>query len=185
MRILAAVDGSCWSEAVVEELTSRPWPARSQVLVFSVAHPYPLLPDPFFIQAAHHYESLDEEQARALRDTESAALRIRAARPGLEVDTATAIGSPQKLILAEAEEWGADLILVGSHGRGLATRFLLGSVSTAVVLHAHCSVEVVRSGDRHDAKPAGAKPPKHTSRRPSAKPKAKPRKPAGSKKTSA
>ena len=39
---------------------------------------------------------------------------------------------------------GADLILVGSHGRGAAGRFLLGSVSTAIALHAPCSVEIVR-----------------------------------------
>ena len=48
------------------------------------------------------------------------------------------------MILDEAESWGADLIVLVSHGYGPLKRFLLGSVSQAVVSHAKCSVEVVR-----------------------------------------
>ena len=53
-------------------------------------------------------------------------------------------GAPRPVILDEAENWGADLIVMGSHGYGAWKRFLLGSVSQAVVSHAKCSVEVVR-----------------------------------------
>jgi nucleotide-binding universal stress UspA family protein len=53
-------------------------------------------------------------------------------------------GSPKHTILEEAEAFNADLIVLGSHGRGRVERFLLGSVSLAVVTHAKCSVEVVR-----------------------------------------
>ncbi len=45
----------------------------------------------------------------------------------------------------EAERWGADLIVMGSRGLGTWNRLLLGSVSSAVVNHAKCSVEIVRS----------------------------------------
>ena len=48
------------------------------------------------------------------------------------------------MILDEAQRWGADLIVVGSHGYRAWERFLLGSVSQMVVSHAKCSVEVVR-----------------------------------------
>jgi nucleotide-binding universal stress UspA family protein len=44
----------------------------------------------------------------------------------------------------EAERWGADLIVLGSHGHGATMRMRLGSVSHRVVLHAPCSVEVIR-----------------------------------------
>lgn len=54
-------------------------------------------------------------------------------------------GSPKRVILEEAERWGADLIMVGSHGYGFWNRLLLGSVSQAITTHANCSVEIVRA----------------------------------------
>ncbi len=47
-------------------------------------------------------------------------------------------------IIDTAQDWRADLIVVGSHGRRGLSRFLLGSVSQAVVAHAPCSVAVIR-----------------------------------------
>jgi nucleotide-binding universal stress UspA family protein len=60
------------------------------------------------------------------------------------VTTEVLTGSPKRIIVEEAETWGADLIVVGSHGYRGWERLLLGSVSQAVVSHADCSVEVVR-----------------------------------------
>ena len=62
-----------------------------------------------------------------------------------EITTETVEGSPKRVILDEAERWDAELIVVGSHGRRGLQRFLLGSVSQAVALHAPCSVEIVRA----------------------------------------
>jgi nucleotide-binding universal stress UspA family protein len=53
-------------------------------------------------------------------------------------------GPPSQAIVDEAESWGADLIVMGSRGQGTWGRLLLGSVSSAVVHHATCSVEIVR-----------------------------------------
>ena len=53
-------------------------------------------------------------------------------------------GSPKRIIVEEAETWGADLVVVGSHGYRSWERMLLGSVSQAVAAHAECSVEIVR-----------------------------------------
>ena len=65
---------------------------------------------------------------------------------GLEATSTVAVPSatPKELILSEAAEWDANLIVVGSHGRRGVNRLLLGSVSEAVALHANCSVEIVR-----------------------------------------
>ena len=52
--------------------------------------------------------------------------------------------SPRTVIVDAADEWQADLIVVGSHGRTGLQRLVLGSVSQSVVAHAHCSGEVVR-----------------------------------------
>ena len=52
-------------------------------------------------------------------------------------------GDPKRVLIEEAEQWGADCIFVGARGLRRLERFLLGSVSTAVAARAHCSVEVV------------------------------------------
>lgn len=69
---------------------------------------------------------------------------IRENAPDLKVAVEALEGSPKTVIIEEAERWGANLIVLGSHGYGALKRFLLGSVAHAVVLHAPCSVEVVR-----------------------------------------
>ena len=86
------------------------------------------------------------EQAQAV--VEAAATKVAAqVDQTISVNTAVLIGSPRSAILEESEDWKADLIVVGSHGYGPWQRFLLGSVSQAVVSHAKCSVEVVRCNE--------------------------------------
>ena len=63
---------------------------------------------------------------------------------GLKATTVVLSGNPKEVILEEAKKWNADLIVVGSHGRRGFKRFLLGSVSEAIAINAHCSVVVVR-----------------------------------------
>lgn len=147
MKILLAVDGSNFSQAAIEELIRRPWPSGTEVRVLSVVHPFPYIPmlDPGFVSPAAHFDSLQQERERASRDVDKAAKEIGERAPDLQVAAEALEGSPKKMIVEEAERWGADLIIVGSHGYGPVKRFLLGSVAQAVVLHAPCSVEVVRS----------------------------------------
>jgi len=57
------------------------------------------------------------------------------------------VASPKEIILQEAAEWPADMIVLGSHGSSGLSRFLLGSTSEAVATHATCSVEVIRARD--------------------------------------
>lgn len=85
-------------------------------------------------------------QARARKAVESAERKLGARKESakLKVSTKVAGGSPKQAILDEADAFKADLIVLGSHGGGRIERFLLGSVSLAVVTHAKCSVEIVR-----------------------------------------
>ena len=55
------------------------------------------------------------------------------------------VGKPASEIVKAAREWPADLIVVGSHGRGRVERLLLGSVAEAVTRHAACPVLIVRA----------------------------------------
>jgi nucleotide-binding universal stress UspA family protein len=74
--------------------------------------------------------------AEALRAGEGTALT--------GVSTGVVTGSLKRTIVEESEEWGADLIVLGSHGYHTWERMLLGSVSQSVAAHAQCSVEIVR-----------------------------------------
>jgi nucleotide-binding universal stress UspA family protein len=145
MKILLAVDDSKYSQAAIEEVIRRPWPSDTQIRVLSVVHPLKfIVPVPSFLGQEAYYQSLDEERERASRDINKAAKEIRERAPELHVAVEALEGSPKKMIVEQAETWGADLIIVGSHGHGPVERFLLGSVAQSVVLHAPCSVEVVR-----------------------------------------
>lgn len=68
----------------------------------------------------------------------------------LKVSTEIVQGSPRQVIVDKAEKWHADLIVMGSRGLGAWNRLLLGSVSSAVVHHAKCSVEIVRRPEATD-----------------------------------
>jgi nucleotide-binding universal stress UspA family protein len=90
-------------------------------------------------------ERADLFLARAAETLEDAGIA-----PGA-VATKVVYDSPRRAILEEAAGWGADLIVLGSHGYGVLRRFLLGSVAITVAEHAHCSVEIVRPKVRRDA----------------------------------
>jgi nucleotide-binding universal stress UspA family protein len=53
------------------------------------------------------------------------------------------VGQPVAEILAEADEWHADLLVMGTYGRSGASRFLIGSVAESVLRRVQCSVLVV------------------------------------------
>jgi universal stress protein F len=72
-----------------------------------------------------------------------AAIAGRIDYPPERISTAVLFGPVYHMVLAEAEAWGADLIVLGSHRPG-ADRFLMGSTASAIVRHAKCSVWVVR-----------------------------------------
>ena len=94
------------------------------------------------------YEEMERdarERAQAAVIKAAATMREDKGSPQLNVKTEVLAGSAKRVILEDAETFGADLIVVGSHGQGNFERFLLGSVSQAVALHAKCSVEIVRN----------------------------------------
>lgn len=100
----------------------------------------------------HFVTVIDRNQAHTtadrVRDDLVARLRgvFEARRPGVEIDffVHARIGEPVKEILDVAREIGADMIVLGSHGRGAMGRLLIGSVSEAVLHGAECPVLVVR-----------------------------------------
>jgi nucleotide-binding universal stress UspA family protein len=144
MKILLAIDGSPCSEAAVEEIAKRPWPADSQVRVISVVEPPALLTVEPYIDSTDYFAEVEKAAGDAARKViERAAAKLREGG-NLMVATEVLRGSPRRVIVEEAETWSADLIAIGSHGYGTWERLLLGSVSQSVATHAECSVEIVR-----------------------------------------
>lgn len=145
MKVLLAVDGSPHSHLAAAEVAERPWPDGTAVEVLTVLHAAaPLIIDPALVLAAAHVDQLDEQRRSATRLLDDVVARIRMRAPGLEVTTKVMEGLPADAIVQEAQDWGADLVVVGSHGYGRFKRMVLGSVAGAVVANAPCSVHVAR-----------------------------------------
>jgi nucleotide-binding universal stress UspA family protein len=84
-----------------------------------------------------------DAQQREWAEKELGALTAKIKLPRERVSAVVRIGGIYPEILAEADEWGADLIVIGSHRPAMST-YLLGSNAKTVVRHAKCSVLVVR-----------------------------------------
>ena len=138
MKILLAVDDSKFSEAAVQAVIARHKVQCLEVRVLHAAEPPTLFTAPEMAEYVPPEESAQEAKALVAKNADA----IRST--GINVTTSIVQGDPKSAIIDDAEAWGADLIVLGSHGRKGLQRFLLGSVSEAVLRHAHCSVEVVR-----------------------------------------
>ena len=144
MKILLAIDGSTCSDVAVEEVARRPWPEGSSLKVLTVLEPpVPPTPETWAVPASY-FEEIEMALRKQGQNTIESALQKLKTNKTLSLSSIIVLGSPRPVILDEAESWGADLLVLGSHGYGALKRFLLGSVSQAVVSHARCSVEVVR-----------------------------------------
>ena len=154
IRVLIATDGSKQAEACVDAVARRSWPDGTQTRVLAVMQSLvptapamvPLLEGQTFATepAYRIVEEFDERERARLRwtaDTDKERLQ----QLGLTADAVIIDGDPRHEINAEAERWHADSVFVGARGVGALDRLLLGSVSGAVVNHAHCAVEVVRT----------------------------------------
>jgi nucleotide-binding universal stress UspA family protein len=102
-----------------------------------------------YVEESYGAEALiGSEELRKRANDRSASLlasaKETAADRGREISTATRVGKPARQIVAYAEEHGVDTIVIGSHGRSLVARAILGSVAETVVRRAPTPVVVVR-----------------------------------------
>ena len=86
-----------------------------------------------------------EVEANAALDATVAA--IATTKPGVAIERRIEIGDPGQTLCRLAGELSADVVVVGSRGRGALKRALLGSVSGNVVHNAPCPVLVIRAAD--------------------------------------
>jgi nucleotide-binding universal stress UspA family protein len=140
MKILLAVDGSKSSDAALGAVIKERRASEDEVRVITVLQPIMISAVPQM--AAGYAPELEAERKRAREIVEKAAERLRSA--GFRAGVVVGQGDIREKILDEAEDWKAELIVLGSHGRGQVKRLLLGSVAESVARHATCSVEIVK-----------------------------------------
>jgi nucleotide-binding universal stress UspA family protein len=149
LRLVVGNDGSKEAEAAVLALTTRWWPEKTEVHIISVVEP--MVPSTELLAAstfgldpaAGLVRDIDKREVSRLREVADASAD-RVGRAGLIAVPVSLDGDPRHEILSEATRWNADTIFVGARGLGRLDRLLLGSVSSYVVGHANCTVEVVR-----------------------------------------
>jgi nucleotide-binding universal stress UspA family protein len=145
MKILIATDGSEVSRLAVKEIAGWPLLEGAKVQVLTVVDAmYPPPPEGWGVSQEFLEEIERTATARASDVVAAAADAIRERRAGLDIECVVLTGSPKFAILDHADAWGADLIVLGSHGYSRLERLILGSVSQAVASHAGCSVMIVR-----------------------------------------
>jgi nucleotide-binding universal stress UspA family protein len=139
MRVLMCTDGSDDARSACEWLARWPLPAGSRLRVVSAVSVPPSALD---IPTVHEFVASLREEARLA--AEAAWKRLA---PGFVDSEAHVLdGEARDVILKAAEEWPADLIVLGARGLGAVAGVLLGSVSLGVARRAHCSVLVVKPG---------------------------------------
>ncbi|HWN07935.1 MAG TPA: universal stress protein [Pyrinomonadaceae bacterium] len=137
LRILFGLDGSPGAERAIRKVLMRAWPARTELRVVAVDDGVsPIQSDVNWVSEMHVREDTSIAAGRIINVAEAR---------GLSVTAAIKEGDPQRVLLAEAFEWEADCIVIGSRAPGDATAgSFAGSVSNGLAANAECSVEIVR-----------------------------------------
>jgi nucleotide-binding universal stress UspA family protein len=146
-RLFVAIDFSPSSDEALRQAHER---AVSTGAKLAVCHIFPneLRSNLFFPQLSQIAALKVPLEIKRVSEAASARVTEITHRTEAEFELIVDDGTPQALILARAEEWRADLIIVGSHGQTSAADALLGSVTDSIIRHAHCPVLIVRSAKR-------------------------------------
>jgi nucleotide-binding universal stress UspA family protein len=138
MKILVCHDGSKQADKALVRSSDMAAGMKASLIVLSV------VPDLCMMEISdddckNMYKIMTEESEKRL-----AALKKDLAAKGVQMETVVHFGNAAETIIRTATEQKADWIVIGSHGRHGAKKFLLGSVSSRVVDHAPCDVHVVK-----------------------------------------
>ena len=156
MRVLIAVDGSDFScEAIKRSCQMIGKKSDVSVKIISVyENPYYITTEPVAFSAEFINEILNfaKEQAERVVAEAVSIFKENLREENIHLTTQVIGGKPADEIIETAREWKADLIVMGSHGRGFWGRAIIGSVSDAVVHQAECPVMVIHKSETAEVK---------------------------------
>lgn len=131
-RIIIGFGGLKYSWAAVQTVASRSWPPNTEVRLITSIGPFFYANETAWITERSRVEEMHKKAGTKLSEA------------GLKVSSMIEERDPKHLLVERAKDWEADCIFVGTSSLDALGRLLVGSVSSAVVARAHCSVEVVR-----------------------------------------
>jgi len=150
MKILVATDGTEFGEAAVKKACEIAASRNdTEIEVISVYEtPAMTVAGPYMGAPIFYPELVEGAKALAEGSVARAQRALNKRCPAVAINSVVCMGGPAQMILEAAKGWGADLVVVGSHGYGFLGRAFHGSVSDQVVHHAPCSVLVVRDPEK-------------------------------------
>lgn len=126
VRLLLAHDGQPGAATAVSQVAARCWPRGSEILLVACAATH---------SPAEEYHWTHDVLEKATQTLE---------RSGLKVRSSFLMGDPRRVIVEEAARFEAECVFAGDNDRSAVERLLLGTVSSAILARAHCSVEICR-----------------------------------------
>ncbi len=139
MNVLFATDGSESSDQARALVASISWPTPTHIEVLYVDQ---FLDGELDLPAGKYVA--EHEKIRQEIDSQLALVKRALTAAGRDIETTLLLGRPASVIVDEAKRTKADLVIVGSHGRGPFASALIGSVAAEVVDHAPCPILVAR-----------------------------------------
>lgn len=141
--ILVATDGSLHAAAAASEAIGIAKKNKSKLTVVAVAAPEAMTP--MDIESVEMQRSLIAEKELTGAEQNAKDVKAAALKEGVAVEAFVLSGKPSDAIIQIAKEKGADLVVLGSHGRTGIEKLLMGSVTERVIVLSACAVLVVKS----------------------------------------
>ncbi len=145
MKVLIAIDDSQCSTAALDSVAGRVWAPSAEFRLITVLEPIIAM---YGYAGAYAINSVTEAERELTERSQNLigakVSQLKAVFKNDSVSGEILWGDPANSIIDDAKTWGADLLVVGDHGRRGMQRFLQGSVSEKVASHAECSVEIIK-----------------------------------------
>lgn len=146
MRIVVGIENRLYGEAIIKFIGTQSWPAGTEFFLVNVVEQ--LAPSEVLrrISCPDVVALLEAKQSIAKELLDDLTTQLEDTMPDCVTRTKVLYGSAKERLLEEVEALQSDMLIVGSHGHTGSTRFMMGSVSLALLSHAPCTMRVVKLG---------------------------------------